>query len=34
MKVMQWKCPGYGWVQPASGICDTFKYPVPGAVPV
>jgi hypothetical protein len=33
MKVLQWKCPGYDWVQPASGICTNFKYPVPGAVP-
>lgn len=33
MKVIQWKCPGYDAVQPASGICTNFKYPVPGAVP-
>jgi hypothetical protein len=30
MKVVQWKCPEYDWVQPVSGICINFKYPVPG----
>jgi hypothetical protein len=32
MKVLQWKCPGYDAVQPASGICKNFAYPVQGAV--
>lgn len=30
MKVILYKCPGYGDVQPADGQCPGFTYPVPG----
>jgi FtsP/CotA-like multicopper oxidase with cupredoxin domain len=31
MKVVQFKCPGFGDVQPAAGRCPGFSFPVKGA---